>query len=879
MSYQDTSLWKRTLGKEDPNVEPLKNSFLRAREHAEFLLGKIRNDFENLTVHDITHVDSLWTVADTIIGEDYPINPLEGYILGIAFLIHDAALSYDTVGGKDKLRDSIEWKDAYADGANGKDEDDFKKECDFTAIRTLHARKAENILFEMFVNQNGTTFYIVDNNSIRTHYGELIGKIAASHHWDIDDISTKLKDQVNPRSGFPKKWIINAQKLACILRCADAGHIDNGRAPDSIFESLQVNGVSRAHWAAQNHLGQVCEDEDDNTLLRITASNPFPKEEFAAWNVAYEAIQIFDNEIKASNELLKAKRLEFPHKGVSGASSRELLARHIETIGWEPCNFYVHASNVKTLIEVFGGQQLYGEDYPLLVVLRELIQNARDAIKAKMSIDDFFQDGRIKIRCYEDGEDRIIEVMDNGIGMSKNCIKNHLLNFGSSYWPSSLSKYEYPGLRSSGFSSIGKYGIGFYSVFMVAKTVEVFTQKKNSTAMRIDFPNGLTLSPIMSRCEFSDSLSTIVRITLKDSVYDEFFLNVPRLNHSTHFYMSDIIKVITAGLDVNVFVKDEKFDTDYICVHTDISSTSFDKTEWLRGLTPLLNEDEIQYPDLSSTINQCAQNLEVIRDKTGQIRAILAVPSLFIFENETYPGYPSITTVGGLSSSLEDNFEKSYIGFIDFKEQNVSRNDTTFDEDLQECLQQWAIKCYDQDYEIIINSAWMESVYYELFRIFGINEKVLYINNRRRIYESLLDGEDIVDIGTLNGLSQLHHRLYCGLYKGAGAFQINVNVNSSQSSLDEMPEKSFEDVVSKFIYAYNWAYNYRIFNRGKERCLKIWMDLMLHRLMRQIIDWSSINNDVMFPKYQMNNNDLTSICVFLRNHLKPTEELYGKGIQ
>lgn len=878
MSYQDTSLWKRTLGQNDPYVEPLRNSFLRAREHAEFLLGKIREDFPNLTVHDITHVDSLWNVADTIIGKDYPINPLEGYILGIAFLIHDAALSYDTVGGIDKLRDTIQWKDAYADGTGEKDDAEFKKECDFLAIRAIHAREAERLLSQLFTRDNGSTFYIIDNDSYRKHFGSLIGKIAASHHWDIDKVESELNRQINPRSEMPNDWKINAQKLACILRCADAGHIDNGRAPDSIFESLQVNGVSRAHWAAQNHLGQVCEDEDDNTLLRITASNPFPKEEFAAWNVAYDAIQVFNNEIKASNELLKAKRLEFPHKGVSGASSRELLARYIETIGWEPCNFYVHASNVKALIEVLGGEELYGEGYPLLVVLRELIQNARDAIKAKMSIDDFFQDGRIKIRCYEDGEDRIIEVMDNGIGMSENCIKNYLLNFGSSYWPSSLSKYEYPGLRNSGFSSIGKYGIGFFSVFMVAKTVEVFTRKKNTTPIKIDFPNGLTLSPIMSRCEFSDSLSTIVRITLKDSVDGEFFLNVHRFNESIHFYMSDIIKVITAGLDVNVFVKDEKFDTDYICVHTDISSMSFDKTEWLRGLAPLLNEDENQYPDLSSTINKCANNLEVIRDKTGQIRAILAVPSLFIYNNKTYPGYPSITTVGGLSGSLEGNFEKSFIGFIDFKEHNVSRNDTTFDEDLQECLQQWAIKCYNQDYEEIINSARMESVYYELFRIFGINEKVLYINNRKRIYEALLNGKKIVEIGTLNGLSQLHHRLYCGLYKDAGDFQINVNVNGSQSYLDEMPENSFEDVVSKFIYAYNWAYDYRIFNRGKERCLKIWVNLMLHKLMRQIIDWSSINNDAMF-EYLMNSNDLTSLCVFLRKHLKPTEELYVEGIQ
>ncbi|MBA2593659.1 MAG: hypothetical protein M3495_02490 [Pseudomonadota bacterium] len=44
-----------------------------------------------LTVHDITHLDALWRVADQIAGPDYPINPAEAFVLGGAFLLHDAA--------------------------------------------------------------------------------------------------------------------------------------------------------------------------------------------------------------------------------------------------------------------------------------------------------------------------------------------------------------------------------------------------------------------------------------------------------------------------------------------------------------------------------------------------------------------------------------------------------------------------------------------------------------------------------------------------------------------------------------------------------------------------------------------------------------------
>ena len=604
---QRTSLWKRTLGSSEKDVEPLRESYLDARKNAIYLLDKIRKDFPNLTVHDITHVDSLWNVADTIIGHDYPINPLEGYILGIAFLIHDAALSYDAVGGKNKLRDTIEWKDAYADGRGDKDEDEFKIECDFVAIRALHARFAEKLLFQTFEKDNGSTFFIIDDDTYRTHFGKLIGKIAASHHWSIDDVELGLNKPTNPLNEMPGEWKVNARKLACILRCADAGHIDNGRAPDSIYRSLAVNGVSRQHWEYQYHLCQVCEDEFDSAKLCITSSHPFvyerkdengkgvgKKEDVAAWNVAYDAVRLFDEELKRSNDLLKritpnnSKDLTFPHVGVSGAESKEALAKYIRTEGWQPCSFGVHTSNVKALIENLGGSKLYGEDNILLVALRELIQNARDAIQARRIMDGRFEDGRISIRLKVEGGKRWIEVEDDGIGMSLDCIKYGLLDFGSSYWKSKLGKDENPGLRSKGFKSIGKFGIGFYSVFMVAKSVDVVTRRynKGADAMKVEFPEGLTLSPIMTMDQLSTSVSTIVRFELKDDV---------RLSFSVKYYGDSIsfqkaLQIMVAGLDIDVYYEaDEGLQR----IHTNVNSNTFNEEEWLKGLLIQTMTDDV----------------------------------------------------------------------------------------------------------------------------------------------------------------------------------------------------------------------------------------------------------------------------------------------
>ena len=312
MDYKKTTLFQNTLASKNDEYEPmresLRGSYLKARDNAIYLLDQIRNDFPNLTIHDITHVDSLWDVASVIIGKDFYINPLEGFVLGCAFLIHDAALSYESVGGKTVLRSTSEWKDYMFELSSRSDlsEDEKEKEADFSAIRTLHARYAERLMSVIFKRLNGSSFYILEDDYLRENLGQLIGDIAASHHWDIDRVSL-LPTQINAIPGFPREWRINPLKLACIIRCADAGHIDAGRAPDFLFRILRINGISLDHWKAQNRLAIVDIDQSDPSFAVITSMRDFSEADFSAWNVAFDAIRVFNNEIKASNSLLEKK--------------------------------------------------------------------------------------------------------------------------------------------------------------------------------------------------------------------------------------------------------------------------------------------------------------------------------------------------------------------------------------------------------------------------------------------------------------------------------------------------------------------------------------------------------------------------------------------
>jgi hypothetical protein len=61
--------------------------------------------------------------------------------------------------------------------------------------------------------------------------------------------------------------------------------------------------------------------------------------------------------------------------------------------------------------------------------------------------------------------------------MSERTLVGSLLDFGNSFWSSSALREEWPGLESSGLQPIGKFGIGFFSVFVLGNKVRVASRR------------------------------------------------------------------------------------------------------------------------------------------------------------------------------------------------------------------------------------------------------------------------------------------------------------------------------------------------------------------------------------------------------------------
>lgn len=695
MNYSECSLWKNSLAEQndmhDPKRTELRESYIQARKNISGLLDKIRDDFPNLTLHDISHVDTLWKTASVIIGDDYEITPLEGYILGCAFLIHDAALCYEAFDGKENLRATIVWKDCFAEIRNNDKikAEDKEYEADFMAIRIMHAQQATKILDKLFKRADGSSYYIIENQTLRDHLKTLISDIAYSHHWSIDQVSRKLLTQENALAEFPKEWRINPQKLACIIRCADAAHLDSGRAPDYLFHILKLNGVSYNHWKAQNFLAQIDVDTNMPDRVKITSTKKFEESDFNAWNVAYDAVVVLNNEIKSSNRLLKSinPNLCFQAKEVAGAFSREELSQYIRTVNWTPCEATIHISNVADLISNLGGSKLYGNEDHLLIVFRELIQNARDAIKAREHYDPDFKDGVINITLTQvDNKVRII-ISDNGIGMSKQTITNYLLNFGSSFWQSDLAKQEFQGLRSSEFLSIGKYGIGFYSIFMVAEQVYVKSRRfddglENTTQLK--FPHGLTLSPIVAQTKGNSNISTAIEFIIDITSYQSSYSIKRNVMGESNFDVPfhKVISALCAGLDVDVFYQDDEIAK--VIIHENIENPKFNKCQWLKDIS------FAEYQNNNCLIDYIDKNyhrLEYIREN-GHIVGLAALHMKGRITGSKY-NFLSNNTIGGLCSSFHSKEDGDFIGYLDYYSETSNRNSSSKRRASDDTMKSW----------------------------------------------------------------------------------------------------------------------------------------------------------------------------------------------
>ncbi|NQY67595.1 MAG: molecular chaperone HtpG [Flavobacteriales bacterium] len=139
-------------------------------------------------------------------------------------------------------------------------------------------------------------------------------------------------------------------------------------------------------------------------------------------------------------------------------------------------NINVQTENIFPIIKKF----LYSDQE---IFLRELVSNAIDAtqkLKTLSSLGKVKGDiGELRVEVVLDKDAKTITIKDNGLGMSSDEVEKYINQIAFSGAEEFVKKFKDKG---DGANIIGHFGLGFYSSFMVADTVEIITKSHVKSA-------------------------------------------------------------------------------------------------------------------------------------------------------------------------------------------------------------------------------------------------------------------------------------------------------------------------------------------------------------------------------------------------------------
>ncbi len=155
----------------------------------------------------------------------------------------------------------------------------------------------------------------------------------------------------------------------------------------------------------------------------------------------------------------------------------------------------------------------------------------------------------------------------------------------------------------------------------------------------------------------------------------------------------------------------------------------------------------------------------------------------------------------------------------------------------------------------------------------------------------LFDTGDInkANVGTFAGLAFIHAYLFEEIYDFAGEMR-RVNIakgnfrfapvmylEHSLKHIDSMPQSNFDEIIEKYVEM-NIAHPFR---EGNGRAARIWLDLMLKKEIRRVIDWNQVDKEDYLSAMERSVVKDVEIKVLLKGALTDQindRDLFMKGI-
>jgi len=157
--------------------------------------------------------------------------------------------------------------------------------------------------------------------------------------------------------------------------------------------------------------------------------------------------------------------------------------------------------------------------------------------------------------------------------------------------------------------------------------------------------------------------------------------------------------------------------------------------------------------------------------------------------------------------------------------------------------------------------------------------------------KQLFETADInqIEVGSFKGLAEIHFYLFGDIYEFAGKLR-DVNIakgnfrfapliylEQSLQNISRMPQGNFEEIIEKYVEM-NIAHPFR---EGNGRATRIWLDLILKKEIKQVIDWNLVDKEDYLMAIQRSVVKDIEIKHLLKNALTNqinNREIFMKGI-
>ncbi|WP_281679424.1 protein adenylyltransferase Fic [Synergistes jonesii] len=143
---------------------------------------------------------------------------------------------------------------------------------------------------------------------------------------------------------------------------------------------------------------------------------------------------------------------------------------------------------------------------------------------------------------------------------------------------------------------------------------------------------------------------------------------------------------------------------------------------------------------------------------------------------------------------------------------------------------------------------------------------------------------DTLEAGTFSSLAAIHRYLFCEIYgfagkvrdvdlaKGGFRFASVLYLEAALESIEKMPQRTFEEIIEKYVEM-NVAHPFR---EGNGRSARIWLNLILKKELRMVVDWSRVDKDGYLAAMERSPVAGADVKKLLRAAL--TDEIDDRGV-